>query len=218
MRQTRIGVVLGHVLSVGPEQGLTFNLLAGVAGALTVAAVDNTPLAGLALGDIITLPDGRDLTVRSLVSLTQPVGSMAGFVLLGELELLLSIPSLLGAPDGVYLPIERFPVPTSNTRCASEGAARYWAPHLPALGQAMGEIYYRVIEVRGSIDPVVVIYRGPEAVVFVRTGYTFDGELRITALRRDPSNENVDVDRHAADVVVAPAPAAADVYADFVRR
>jgi hypothetical protein len=146
---------------------------------------------------------------------------MAGFVLLGELELVLSVPSVAGAAVGVYLPIERFPVPTVHTRCASEGAARYWAPHLPAVGQAMGEIYYRVIEVRGSVDPVVVVYRGPDAVVFVRTGYAWDADLRVTALPRDDRHEGIDVVRHAADVTVAQPvaqPVASDVYADFVTR
>jgi hypothetical protein len=180
----------------------------------------STPIAQLALGDIVSLPEGRDLTVRSRVTLTNPVGSMAGFVLLGEMELVLAIPSVYSAPVGVYLPVERFPVPSTHTRCASEGAARYWAPHLPAIGQAMGEIYYRVFEVRGSVDPVVVIYRGPEAVVFVRTGYTWDADLRITSLARDPRNEDIAVDRHAAEVTVTPAraPATADVYADFISR
>lgn len=177
-------------------------------------------IAELALGDIVTFPDGRDLTVRSQVRLTNPVGSMAGFVLLGELEMLFSIPSVAEAPMGIFLPVERFPVPAVHTRCAAEGAARYWAPHLPALGQAMGEIYYRVIEVRGSVDPVVVIYRGPEAVVFIRTGYQWETELKLTTLRRDRSNEEVDVDRHSAAVTVAPArtSVAADVFADFASR
>jgi hypothetical protein len=161
------------------------------------------PLADLALGDVITLPEGRSLTVRSVVQLVVPVGSMSGFVLLGELELLLSIPTSELDQLGVYLPVERFPVPAEHTRVAAEGAARYWAPHLPSIAGAMGEITYRVLDVRGSLDPVVVVYRGPDVVVFMRTGGLDTGALRLLRMQRAVGSEQ-DVDRFAAVVQTAP--------------
>lgn len=182
--------------------------------------IDEKSFLALALGDIVTLDDGRTMSVRSKVEIAIPVGAMAGFVLLGELEMLLSIPALSGAPLAIYLPIERFPVPADHSRSAAEGAARYWAPHLPALGQAMGEIYYRVIEIRGTADPAVIIYRGPEAVVFVRTGYTFTDALDVLALPRDAANEHVPVERHVAEVDVVPSyvPAPEEIYSTFTTR
>jgi hypothetical protein len=161
------------------------------------------PLADLALGDVLTLPDGRAHTVRSIVQLVVPVGSMSGFVLLGELEMLLSMPASIRDPLGVYLPVERFPVPEAHTRIAAEGAARYWAPHLPAIAGAMGEILYRVIEVRGSLDPIVVVYRGPDVVVFVRTGEMDVTTLRLLRMQRSMEPEQ-DVERFGAALQPAP--------------
>jgi hypothetical protein len=196
-------------------------LLAELAAAATVTGmIDDASLNSLSLGDIVTLADGRSLSVRAHVSLTIPVGVLAGFLLLGEMELVLSVPALSGAPFAVYLPVERFPAPSAHSRSAAEGATRYWAPHLPALGQAMGEIYYRIVEVRGTTDPVVIIYRGPEAVVFVRSGFTWGGDLDVMEMPRDPSNEDVEVVRHSADVSVVPAyvPAPAEIYETFTVR
>jgi hypothetical protein len=197
------------------------HLLAETRQASTVECmIDDASISSLSLGDIVTLADGRSLSVRAHVTLTVPVGVMAGFLLLGEMELVLSVPTLSGAPFAVYLPVERFPAPTEHSRSAAEGATRYWAPHLPALGQAMGEIYYRVVEVRGTTDPVVIVYRGPEAVVFVRSGFTWGGDLDVMAMPRDPSNEDTAVTRHAADVSVVPAyvPAPAEIYETFTTR
>lgn len=161
-------------------------------------------LARLALGDIVTMPDGRSLAVRSQVTLEHTVGSMAGFVLLGELEVLLAVPSSQGAPVNVYLPVARFPVEPSNARTAAEGAARYWAPHLPAFGKAMGEILYKVVEVRGSVDPIVIVYRGADAVVFVRTSFVWSSDLQMLCMSRDDSNESVAVGRHTGVVPTVP--------------
>ena len=175
-------------------------------------------LADVALGDVVTLPNGRSLTVRSMVTLATPVGSMSGFLLLGELEMLLSIPPSQNDPLGVYLPVERFPVDESQTRVAAEGAARYWAPHLPAIAGAMGEIRFRVLEVRGSVDPVVVVYRGPDVVVFVRTGHLDVRSLGMLRMQR-PSGVEQDVERHAATVAPAPhlVPATERAYETLTR-
>jgi hypothetical protein len=160
-------------------------------------------LADIALGDVVTLPDTRSLTVRSVVQLAVPVGSMTGFVLLGEMEMLLSIPPSQADPLGVFLPVMKFPVPETQTRVAAEGAARYWAPHLPAIAGAMGEILFRVLEVRGAVDPIVVVYRGPDVVVFMRTGHLDAHTLRILRMQR-PVGDEQSVDRYAATVQQVP--------------
>lgn len=179
-----------------------------------------TPLADVALGDIVVLPDGRALTVRSRVTLPAPVGSMAGFVICGEMEILLSTPSSTGGPVNVYVPINYLPESAARARTVCEGAANYWAPHLPAMSGAMGEILYRVVEVRGSIDPIVIVYRGQEVIVFIRATYARSSDLNVLSMSRDAGND-VDVTRHAGVVTPAAVPAqvpvpSPDLYETFV--
>jgi hypothetical protein len=93
----------------------------------------------------------------------------------------------------------------------------YWAPHLPALSGAMGELLYRVVAIRGSVDPIVIVYRGPEVIVFIRAAYANQDDLKVLYMRRDVDND-VELDRHvglvapvrrgADEEVLAPAPIA----------
>lgn len=178
--------------------------------AVTVAVMariedSNTPLADIALGDVVVLPDGRSMTARSKAVLPTPVGSMAGFVICGEMEVLLSTPSASAAPINLYVPLDYFPFEQAQARVAAEGAASYWAPHLPALRGAMGEILWRVVEVRGSVDPAVVVYRGAEVIVFIRVSFFASSSLKVLCMRRDVSND-VDATRHSSIVRAPGAP------------
>lgn len=159
-------------------------------------------MAHIELGDVIVLPDGRAMTARAKASLPNPVGTMSGFIIGGELEVLLSIPSNVESPVLLYIPINYLPESAAKARTVYEGAMRYWAPHLPALTGAMGELLYRVVAIRGSVDPIVIIYRGPEIIVFIRASYTNIDDLRILYMSREVDND-IDMDRHAA-VVVTP--------------
>lgn len=158
------------------------------------------PLAHVELGDVIVLPDGRAMTARAKVSLPNPVGSMSGFIIGGELETLISIPSNIESPVLLYVPINYLPESAAKARTVYEGAMRYWAPHLPALTGAMGELLYRVVAIRGSVDPIVIVYRGPEIVVFIRASHTHLDDLRILYMSREAEND-IEMDRHAAVVV-----------------
>lgn len=162
------------------------------------------PLADLALGDVLTLPDARSLSVRARVSLPQPAGSMAGFVILGEMETLLSVPAFTGHSVLAYDPISSIPAAAAQSRVVAEGATNYWAPHLPAIQAAMGEVLYRVVEVRGSIHPLVFVYRGAELIVFVMS-QAIDPNLIdvLTMLQMDTSD--IRITRHAA-LVTQPHP------------
>lgn len=158
------------------------------------------PLSNIELGDVVVLPDGRAVTARAKVSLPTPVGSMSGFIIGGELEVLLSLPTMHESPVLVYVPINYLPEAAAKARTVYEGAMRYWAPHLPALSGAMGELLYRVVAIRGSVDPIVIVYRGPEVIVFIRASYAHLSDLRIMYMRRDADNE-MSMERHAAIVV-----------------
>lgn len=130
----------------------------------------NLPLVHARLGDIVTLPDGRQMTVRSRCTLPRTVGSISGFLVLGEFELILATPASKGDDLGLYLPSVE---PTFNysdsPRQHAEGAARYYSPHLPPTESTMGEILYRVVEVRGTIHPHLVLFRSNEPIFFVQT-------------------------------------------------
>jgi hypothetical protein len=151
------------------------------------------------LGDIVVLPDGRGLTTRAKVELPGSVGSMAGFVIAGEMEVLLSNPPSSASPVNVYVPINYFPFDQATCREAYRGVTRYWAPHLPALGGAMSEIRYRVVEVPGSVDPVVLVYRGQELIVFIRSSMAWSKDVNILHMDR-PQNNEAHITRYSSTV------------------
>jgi hypothetical protein len=185
---------------------------------MTSSITDIVPLADIALGDIVTLPDGRSLTARARVSLPNPCGTMSGFIVAGELDVLLSLPPSVHAPINVYVPTPQLPVPESRCRTVWKGATRYWAPHAPAVGGAMGELLYRVLEVRGQVDPIVLIYRGSEMIVFIKASFAYPQDLKVLTMDRGVDNETP-VTRYAAVVRedatphVNPAPARQPTHA-----
>lgn len=187
-------------------------------------------LLALELGDIVTLPDGRQLTVRALERhLTPTVGTMAGFVLGGEVgpqATLVSIPSGPDGPVTLYTPLDYIPAHARDARAVTEGVVSYWAPHLPNLSGAMGELGYKVCAVRGQIDPMVVLWRGRERIIFVRSAVASVADLEFLCMARDPSATEVDQERHAARVtspaqVPVPVPErehVGDLYRQFTTR
>jgi hypothetical protein len=137
------------------------------------------------LGDVVCLPDGRCLTARAKVELPMVLGSMAGFIICGEMEALLSTPPPSSRTAHLYHPVHTLPREARQARAVFSGACSYWAPHLPAKRQAMGELLYKVAEVPGTVDPLVIVWRGPEAVMFVRAeSFSVDG-LSVLYMPRD---------------------------------
>lgn len=169
------------------------------------------------LGDIICLPDGRAMTARVVVPLPEVVGSMSGFVICGEMEILLSDPAEPQHPINVYVPIDTFPFPKEQCRVLYEGATFYWAPHLPSLSGAMAEVTFRIIEVRGKLDPVIMVWLGPELIVFIRATAALPEHLEFIRLNRSSANEK-DVARHAAVVSPVRAPRPASAPAEPARK
>lgn len=168
------------------------------------------------LGDVVCLPDGRHMTVRAKVELPMPLGSMSGFLVCGELEALLSMPPSGSSLALLYQPVDMLPREARQARAVFSGACSYWAPHLPAQRQAMGELLYKVAEVPGSVDPLVIVWRGPEAVMFVRTESFSADSLSVLYMPRDNEDTSQVVWRTSTvrqpslvpDVVPVPAPAA----------
>ena len=157
-----------------------------------------TLLRTIALGDVITMPDGTSVTCSARVDLPTTLGSMSGFIVAGELEVLLSLPAN-DSPS--LLTYARHPrIPDNAHRVLCEGLMNYWAPHLPPLQGAMGEIRYRLVAVRGSIHPVVLIYRGSEVAVFIHSGHLNVGDLEVLTMQRGDTSD-VEIARTQARVV-----------------
>jgi len=170
------------------------------------------------------LPDGRTLSVRSLErSLAHPVGSMHGFLLAGEVgpgAALLSLPLRGSDPVGLYVPVEKVPTWARSAVEMTSGLVSYWAPHLPGLHAAMGELAYKVCHVPGRTDPLVILWRGRELVVFLHVSEILRSQIHVSALRRSNAPEQ-GVTRVSGTVVgmfAAPAEQASNLYGEFTRR
>lgn len=122
----------------------------------------------LRLGDILTLPDNRSFSVRMLAPLPENALRMESLIALGDLEMLLA-PERSGSVH-MLLPTESLPPGASAAKRLCDGASTFWAPHLPAVGGAMGEILFRVLLLRSVFAPLVVLDRSGDHVFFLRVG------------------------------------------------
>lgn len=184
----------------------------------------------LELGDILTLPDQRQLTVRALERrLSVPVGSMSGFILAGEVGPQATLVSIPASPDGpvvLYTPLDFVPTHARDAVVRCQGVVSYWAPHLPNVSGAMGELGYKVCAVRGQIDPMVLLWRGRERVVFVKSAVASLSQFGVMCLNRDPASTEREQTRHAARITdpanvpleVPVTEHAGDLYRQFVGR
>lgn len=151
------------------------------------------------LGDVAVLPDGRAETVRAKVTLVDQAGALAGWVLCGEMTAVLGSPAGDRGPVSLYVPTDVLPAPEADCQEVASGVTRYWAPHLPAVSGAMAEMAWRVVQVRGSVDPIVICWRGPEPVIFVRATTLDPATLRFLWMGRNVDNER-HLDRETATV------------------
>lgn len=159
-------------------------------------------LSKVNLGDVVTVADGRSLTVRARAQLPAPVGTMSGFVLCGECEALLSVPPSPRSPIGLYAPLNYVPAALASARPVYAGAVSYWAPHLPADAGAMGELKFRVAEPPGQVDPLVIVWRGNESVVFCHYGEADPSTLEVLSMSRPAAD--VEVAKRRSSIVTAP--------------
>lgn len=177
---------------------------------------DLPTLASVNLGDVVSLPDGTEMTVRARVLLPTPVGQMAGFVACGELEALISFPLVSASPYVIYRRVGQRPPEGIRARAAYSGVANYWAPHLPAARGAMGEVLWRVADLVGSLDPLVVLWRSGEPAVFMRDGEAHPDDLGVKWMPRDRPDDR-DFTRQTSEVH-SPAWTPADVGAPSRER
>lgn len=127
------------------------------------------PFSQVRLGDVITLPGGRQVTVRARERMPIPYGPMAGFFVLEELDLLLSVPPQPSLSPALFEACPRMPEKVKRGVEVYRGEMNYWSPHLPAAADAMGALQFRVVDVPGELHPAVIVYRTGEPIVFVHT-------------------------------------------------
>lgn len=156
-------------------------------------------LASVNLGDIVTLPDGQTHTVRSRVDLPASVGTMSGFIICGEMVVLASIPNSIHSPVGLYSPLAVMPEEVKRGSMVSSGLASYLSPHLPIRAGGLGEISWAIIDMPGSLDPVVITTRSNEHIIWLKSQTAHAGSL--FALKMPLSEEDARVIREAATVM-----------------
>lgn len=148
------------------------------------------PFSEVRLGDLVAMPDSQTLTVRGKATLSEVVGTVSGFLVLGEMDSLLAAPSRDGFP---LLWFHKAPLdaPSGRIRARCEGVFRYWAPHAPALTTAMGEVAYRVFEEQNRVDPSIVLFRSGEPIRFVRSTAVDPTLVRRIAMNSDERHGNL---------------------------
>lgn len=182
------------------------------------------------LGDVLTTPDGQTSTVRAVEpQLACEVGALSGFVLAGEIgptAVLLGLPATDAEPVALYVPLDQVPPHARGATEVLSGVISYWSPHLPGMSGAMGELGYKVCVVPGSSDPMVLMWRGRELVVFVKSSVCSPDAVRVQPMAVDARRSEVDVERVAA-VVRSPSDTGGfagsfevseELYTTFTRR
>lgn len=176
----------------------------------------SSDLYSSALGDVIALPDSRKGVVRCVVRrLGVTVGPMSGFVLVGEISPQAALLSIPGSPTDnvvVYAAQSSVPPHAKNASVVTEGVATYFPPHTVGVSGAMAEVAYKVAKVPGQIEPMVLMWRGPELVVFTRSFEASLDRFLLKQLAKDSFVTERGVDR-VTSTVTSPvsAPASAPV-------
>lgn len=156
----------------------------------------------IALGDLVTIPDGHAYSVRAVIRFPMPHNSVSGFLILGEFEAALSLPSLQTAPAGLMTPGTPDALKGQQVQVVVEGATRFWPPHIPAVPGAMIDIPYRVLAVRGQEHPVLVCFRGPEVIVFGRSRSVWMSEIGLAAMHLSDALDGPQLARRSGEVLI----------------
>jgi hypothetical protein len=161
-----------------------------------------SPLGSLHLGDAVQIPGRGWLSVRCLVQIGGAPAAVEAFAVCGELELL-----LLSSPGSsiltCYTPVDPVPAQVLSGKAVVEGRSRFWAPHLPGMGSAMGECHWRVVSLPGGGAPAVLVWRGEELTVFWATWQVDSSELDWEKMPR-PEGHEIPVQRYTAVAVPDP--------------
>jgi hypothetical protein len=116
-------------------------------------------ISEFSLGDIVTLDD-NPMMVRCVIPANIERVNCYGFIILGELEYICQF------KDSYLLLYEKNNVIPNYGTTIAEGVTGYLPSHLPSIGGAIVEIYFRVIEFTEREELMVILYRGEEAISY----------------------------------------------------
>lgn len=150
----------------------------------------------LRLGDLVVTPDQTPQTIRGIVILPKVAGFMEGFTVMGELNTLLVFEKDGNEHVRVYRATTFKP---HSAVTLYEGATSYWAPNLPPVGGAMGELLFRILLKKGSPDLTIIIYRNNESITFVPCDYFSINTLKLLKLPKS-SEDNLRSSRFSSIV------------------
>lgn len=135
----------------------------------------------LQLGDMVHLPGEGPQAVRLLATFGEDNREQF-FCVLGDVERV-----LLGKERGevvAYVPVDQLPARLAAAKVIAEGRAGYLAANAPHSNDALDAMPWRVVQLAGHLHPLVLLYRGPQLLVFLPAGALADGGLRVIRLPR----------------------------------
>jgi len=174
---------------------------------MTAANRKWTSLHDLALGDMVTTPEGRSSSVRLLAAFPEGVTRPwrnGGFVILGDFDAIL-VTGRSTSAIAAYVPIESIPAQVAGRDLLAEGTAGFLAPHLPTDCSALEPVSWRAYRMAGQLEPLLVIYRGPQILAFLPATSYDCAEVSVICLPRSGSTVKP-VNRHAVLVDLPTAP------------
>jgi hypothetical protein len=123
-------------------------------------------LSTVRLGDLLDVDGCGPVTVRSVAALSAARPSFTGFVVCGELDVVVTVPHAAGIRPSVHRPRPVRPDEFCGAVSVAAGVSSFWAPHSPPEPTALGELAWRVVSVPGYPEDVFIVWRGQEAIAF----------------------------------------------------
>jgi hypothetical protein len=170
----------------------------------------------LALGDIISINSGggaeHAFTVRLAAKFpfgTQRPYQNGGFVILGEFERILAFGKNINT---LYTVTEDLPESLRINNMTAEGQSGFLAAHLPMFGASLEMLVWRSYMMPGSIDPIIIIHRGPQMLIYNPACELEDQQ--ITAIKLQNGQEKGVQSRYAVLVEVPKARVEESKYAE----
>ena len=144
----------------------------------------------LAIGDMVTTPEGRTASVRLLAMFPDGISrpwQTGGFVILGNFDAVM-VTSRYTTAITAYIPIESVPTHIASSALLAEGTAGFLAPHLPSDASALEPISWRAYRMVGRFEPLLVVYRGPQILVFLPATNFDTNDITVVHLPKSGSN------------------------------
>lgn len=148
----------------------------------------------LRLGDYLVV-NNEPRTVRGIITAGHLPFKIKGYIILGELDYIVEIP-IEGQHCTILSPSN---IPPGNGESVMEGAITYFAPHLPAIGGAMGELLFRVVVSKGYSEPIILIYRNAEVIAYYKYDVLKSSMIKHEKLKKSKASNEM-TPRHAAIV------------------